>query len=254
MRLSRGKSIDSLPRGVITSVSNFMGSSTRDVDPSIGYFGVSLETVMKRPSESLNKIPSIIENIFNYLEEQEAHKVEGIFRVCGAQSSMDELMDLYDEGKTVDLRQYNIHVIANCLKFYFQILPQPVLTTELSERFVSALSIQDKQLRIDYFNCLISSLPINHFEICKRLVMYFKKVASFGNVNKMDINNVGIIVGPLIWRTREDNEEFYQNFLEYSKFTVRIGELIVKDADYLFIQTTPLHCFRARKQYKSGSD
>lgn len=174
MRLSRGKSIDSLPRGVLASVSNYKNASGREIDENIAFFGVSLETVMKRDSENSNEIPSMIEKMFNHLEEKEAHKIEGIFRVCGTQSSIDSLLSCIDSGrKDVNLNDYDIHVIANCLKYYFQVLPEPVLTIELSQRFISAQLISDKNLRFDYLNCLISSLPKTHFKLCKRLVLYF---------------------------------------------------------------------------------
>ena len=59
--------------------------------------------------------------------------VEGLFRISGNKKRQEELKDLLNLGRAIELEgsQYNHHDIAGCLKYFFASLPEPLLTKQL---------------------------------------------------------------------------------------------------------------------------
>merc|ERR1712063_228693 len=103
----------------------------------------------------------------------------------------------------------------------------------LHRRFCSVLTMKKEQ-QLLYFQCLMNSLPNCHFELCKAITLYLKKVSSFSHVNKMSITNLGIILGPLLWRGDESSDDVSQNMLKYSQCIVKIGSFILTHSDEVF--------------------
>ena len=70
----------------------------------------------------------------------------------------DRVPDLYgDEGVVQD-----IHCVSSVLKMYFRELPNPLLTYQLYEGFVAAVT-QDEHVRLMHVRDVVQQLPPPHY-------------------------------------------------------------------------------------------
>ena len=144
------------------------------------------------------------------------------------------------------MNEYDVHTIANTLKYYFQVLPNPLLTYELYPRFIAAICLEDKELRLSYYRALFATLPKPRFDLCVRLLSLFRKVSEKYQTNKMDIKNLGIVLGPLLLRSRENENEVYRNYLHYSKYLIKFGRHLISHYTSIFGHPSlPLRSIRA---------
>merc|ERR1712137_706844 len=209
---------------------------------------------MQRPDQENRKIPTIVEQLLANFDERKAYQVEGVFRISGQQEQLKQLMISYDTTVPVDLSKVDVHIVASAIKYYLQALPVPLLTYALRERFVAAIQQPSKTIRLDYIHCLLGTLPPSHYELCRRLTQLMAKVADHQEENKMNLRNLGIIFGPLVWRAPEDDENFTRNFQEYSQHVLRIGRFLIRHYHELFESNglaEPLWCFRATEPLES---
>jgi len=102
-------------------------------------FGAPLGMLLAREN-SKNGIPIAVERMVTWLTER-ALDLEGILRVSGNQKNMEFLRNQFDQDpSTVDLSSAAEHDVANLLKMYFNELPEPLLSYDLYDRFVSVIS------------------------------------------------------------------------------------------------------------------
>lgn len=64
---------------------------------------------------------------------------KGIYRVSSIKSKVDRLCNYYDQNLSslVDLSSFHPNIIANALKMYLRQLPEPLLTNELYDKFIT---------------------------------------------------------------------------------------------------------------------
>uniref|UniRef100_A0A3B5MX07 Rho-GAP domain-containing protein n=1 Tax=Xiphophorus couchianus TaxID=32473 RepID=A0A3B5MX07_9TELE len=66
---------------------------------------------------------------------------EGIYRKSGSTNKIKELkLALDTDVENMNLDDYNIHVIASVFKQWLRDLPNPLMTFELYEEFIRAMS------------------------------------------------------------------------------------------------------------------
>lgn len=67
---------------------------------------------------------------------------EGIYRMSGVKSKVQQLRACYNRHEPVCLSEHGPHVVASLLKQFLRELPDPVLTSELSPKFEDAAGKQ----------------------------------------------------------------------------------------------------------------
>ena len=65
---------------------------------------------------------------------------EGIYRISGVKSKVQQLKEAYNYGVPVYLHEHEPSIVASLLKQYLRELPEPVLTAELMPKFDQASS------------------------------------------------------------------------------------------------------------------
>lgn len=84
-------------------------------------------------------MPQLVEKLINYIEMHGLY-TEGIYRKSGSANKIKELRQGLDtDVGSVNLDDYNIHVIASVLKQWLRELPSPLMTFELYEEFLRAM-------------------------------------------------------------------------------------------------------------------
>ncbi|KAL9555766.1 hypothetical protein MBANPS3_002205 [Mucor bainieri] len=173
--------------------------------PMFQIFGVPLEAAVRvsRISERY-QLPAIVYRCIAYLEEKNAVKEEGIYRLSGSSVQISHLRQQFCEYGDVDLlddKRYmdvDVHVVAGLLKAWLRELPINVLTHELLNDFLLICEIKDKQSKIQELGLLVSILPLANYTLLRTLIAHLIHVVHNADINKMTLRNVGIVFAPTL--------------------------------------------------------
>jgi hypothetical protein len=100
-------------------------------------------------------------------------------------------------GEKVDLsKESDPHAISGLLKLYFRMLPEPILTFSLYERFLLAQGAPSQTLRTRQIQNLLKLLPKPNFALLKYLIEFLGQVKEHSANNKMGIPNLATVFGP----------------------------------------------------------
>ncbi|KTW31413.1 hypothetical protein T552_00057 [Pneumocystis carinii B80] len=168
-------------------------------------FGVPLSEAVYISRLSLEidiMIPSVVYRCIEYLDNNNAEKEEGIYRLSGSNTIIKSLKDRFNAEGDVDLlnsgKSYDVHAIAGLLKLYLRELPTNILTREMHSQFLSSLDIQDAEKRVDTLNKLVHSLPEENFCLLRILINHLYRIVAHSDLNKMTCHNVGIVFSPTV--------------------------------------------------------
>lgn len=207
-------------------------SSAHGNSAAHGYFGVPIERVTPAGAE----IPYIVDHAIKVIEEKSLD-TEGIFRLSGSQTQIDKLKAEFNAGVQVDLRSIaDPHTVTGLLKLYFRELPEPLMTYDLYESFVTAQQERDPNKRVRYLRQLISCLPKVNRATLKVLIEFLGRVEKHSEVNKMASHNLATVFAPNLLKQREDN--MVQSAMD-TPFINGIVSLFIRDCDMLFADEEP---------------
>jgi len=66
--------------------------------------------------------------------------MEGIFRISASHKDVKDYKDMFERGEDVNLETVtDPHVVANLIKVFFRELPEPLMTFDLYDCFLSAI-------------------------------------------------------------------------------------------------------------------
>lgn len=164
--------------------------------PRKAVFGVPLEVAVKQ-----SKLPDGIElpRVFRdgivYIEEN-CLEIEGIYRVSGMKSKVDSLKELYDQGRSVDLTEYEAEAVTSLIKLYIRELPENILTSALLPRFNEISAIQDRKDQLEKAKLLLAELPACNRTLLAWLFTHMSHVIEKYSSNRMNLQNIGIVLSP----------------------------------------------------------
>uniref|UniRef100_A0AAY4E4Z7 Unconventional myosin-IXa-like n=1 Tax=Denticeps clupeoides TaxID=299321 RepID=A0AAY4E4Z7_9TELE len=147
-------------------------SKKYDLEQSSRQFGVELS----RLTSEDRAVPLVVEKLINYIEMHGLY-TEGIYRKSGSTNKIKELkMGLDADANSMNLDDYNIHVIASVLKQWLRDLPNPLMTFELYEEFLRTTGSQDKREMIRGVYSVIDQLNRTHLSTLERLIFHLVRV------------------------------------------------------------------------------
>nr|XP_019934619.1 PREDICTED: unconventional myosin-IXa-like isoform X2 [Paralichthys olivaceus] len=198
-------------------------SKKYDPELSSRQFGVELS----RLTSEERTVPQLVEKLINYIEMHGLY-TEGIYRKSGSTNKIKELRQGLDtDVNSVNLDDYNIHVIASVLKQWLRDLPSPLMTFELYEEFLRAMGQQDKREVIQGVYSVIDQLSRTHLSTLERLIFHLVRIALQEETNRMSANALAIVFAPCILRC-PDSIDPLQSVQDISKTTACV-ELIINE-------------------------
>ncbi|KAF2073654.1 hypothetical protein CYY_005039 [Polysphondylium violaceum] len=197
-------------------------------------FGVHLNEIFKRYS-TINNIPNIIYHISKNIRENGLNE-EGIFRIPGSNTQLQQLKKLYNEGKISSKEDLmtkveDIHTQASLLKLFIRELPDPLFTFALYDSFVKSHMAKDKVVRVGSLKALLGQLPLAHYSLLKFLAELLRDISSLSHKNKMTSSNLAIIFGPTVMRPQQEDGV---KMIEDARHVNGIFLLIIDEYDFLF--------------------
>jgi len=173
------------------------------------------------------KVPALLENAITAMRSMDM-SVEGVFRKNGNLKALRELEEEIDARgvEQVDLNSKNPVILANLLKRFLRLMPDPVLTLKLYRLFMVANGecsrfyvrirltypdIEDEDQRKKVLHLVLALLPKAHRDTMEVLFRFLNWVSSFHTVdeesgNKMDTWNIATVMAPNILRESNDKE------------------------------------------------
>ncbi|KAI3639143.1 hypothetical protein MIR68_002673 [Amoeboaphelidium protococcarum] len=146
------------------------------------------------------QLPSVLYRCIDYLEYKKAYIEEGIYRLSGSVSEMNELQSKFDSERDIDLTkmkpQPDVHVVAGLLKLYLRSMPSSLLTPELHRQFMHVTDLTQVSDRSIELARLVSLLPMQNYTILRFLIAHLINIVQHSDVNKMTARNVGIVFAP----------------------------------------------------------
>jgi hypothetical protein len=196
-------------------------------------FGVPLiELVARENNPSL--IPSIVEQTVNALSTNSRLKAEGIFRVSPTSTELNNVKLALQQGETVDFQQMNPHLTACALKLFLRSLPEPLLSYRLYQSFIDIFDIPELPGQINQIKFLLKKLPVANQNLVHYLLDFLQLVVLNSNDNKMNLNSICIIFGPLFLQSSD------------SDFDVILSENLVVQELLAMMITNFAHIFDGR--------
>ncbi|MGH0155739.1 UNVERIFIED_CONTAM: hypothetical protein FKN15_032837 [Acipenser sinensis] len=143
------------------------------------------------------RLPAIFRECIDYIENC-GTKCEGIYRVSGMKSKVDELKAAYDREESPCLDDYDPHAVASLLKQYLRELPENLLGRDLTVHFEEACSRPSEAEKVQEFQRLLADMPpCNHLMLAWLLVHMDHIIAKEADT-KMNIQNISIVLSPTI--------------------------------------------------------
>eukprot|EP01094_Clydonella_sp_ATCC50884_P000832 TRINITY_DN1061_c1_g2_i1.p1 TRINITY_DN1061_c1_g2~~TRINITY_DN1061_c1_g2_i1.p1 ORF type:complete len:516 (+),score=135.94 TRINITY_DN1061_c1_g2_i1:138-1550(+) len=192
-------------------------------------FGIPLTEVLEREG---SEVPMVVARCVQDIQKR-GLETEGIFRISGTKDSVQRLREAFDrgEGEELILSDYSIHAVAGMLKQYLGALPEPLLTFQLTEKFIDLLRLQDEDDQLRSAQQLVMQLPHNNRILLLLLLHLLQEVSNNSSKNKMSASNMGIIFGPLLMKddgTREplDAMSRVSSFSEVVSYLVSVSQAL----------------------------
>lgn len=202
----------------------YLSSDHLAVKPSRIVFGVTLEESISVCHVKENEfIPAVMYRCIEYLEVKKgiwlltiARYEEGLYRLSGSSSTIQNLRFRFDSGKIELIPEgdvhllnsdffYDVHAIAGLLKLFFRELSEPILTKELRMEFFQIsctlyvmLALPSREDRVKEMKRLVKLLPkINH-RCLRVLLVHLIRVVQACDKNKMNVRNISIVFSPTL--------------------------------------------------------
>ncbi|XP_048021033.1 ralA-binding protein 1 isoform X2 [Megalobrama amblycephala] len=143
------------------------------------------------------QLPAIFRECVDYIESY-GMKCEGIYRVSGMKSKVDELKAAYDREECPCLEEYDPHTVASLLKQYLRELPDNLLGKELTPRFEEACGRPSEAEKLQEFQRLLGEVPTGSRLLLAWLITHMDHVIAREIDTKMNIQNISIVLNPTV--------------------------------------------------------
>uniref|UniRef100_A0A671LKL0 StAR-related lipid transfer protein 13-like n=1 Tax=Sinocyclocheilus anshuiensis TaxID=1608454 RepID=A0A671LKL0_9TELE len=157
-------------------------------------FGVQLIVNVQRTGQPL---PQSIQQAMRYLRSQCLEKV-GIFRKSGVKSRIQALRQLNENSSDhVTYQGQSAYDVADLIKQYFRDLPEPVLTSKLTDTFLHVYQFVPAEQRLQAVQAAVILLPDENREVLQTLLYFLSDIAS-AQENQMTAENLAVCLAPSI--------------------------------------------------------
>nr|XP_002131601.1 rho GTPase-activating protein 22 isoform X3 [Ciona intestinalis] len=166
---------------------------------------------------SRRQVPIIVENCVEFIRSHGGLIEEGLFRLPGHANEVKELQDSYDMGERPTFPgNTDVHTVASLLKGYLRELPEPVIPFEKYDPLIGAAKLLSSDVTDDIsekkneearilFREQLQALPQSNFELLRYICRFLDEVQQQSKKNKMDVNNLAMVFGPNIMRSKQED-------------------------------------------------
>ncbi|KAM6957138.1 GEM-interacting protein [Aplochiton taeniatus] len=207
-------------------------------------FGVGLSLL---PRSQPDQLPFVVQQCTAEIERR-ALTVQGVYRVSGSKPRIQKLCQLFEtQGDQVDLSDLSPHDITSVLKHFFKELPEPLLTFDLYNDFITVgKSIQRLSVRETTAETaktvevitrdlqeLQEKLPPYRCKTLEHMMWHLHRVSEHTEENLMSPGNLGIVFGPTLLRPLVSVDVSMVALLE-SSYQAQLVEFMIANTEQVF--------------------
>lgn len=126
----------------------------------------------------------------------------GIYRVPGNECHANEILDKFTrnirQGGPPRLIKYDVHSVTSCIKKFLRSLKEPIIPLSSLQVFINATYHSDSAQGEAHLYQAISELPQPNRDTLAYLMIHLQTIAANYKINKMDTENVAMVMGPTI--------------------------------------------------------
>lgn len=210
--------------------------------PSVALFGVSVDFVPLILSR-WGRVPQIVADCLDWLVASDLLGTVGVFRLSGAANAIQNLHDLYEQGRVergrlpppADVGEGAVHVVANLLKLYLRKLPEPLVPLQLYPLFMliyETAATNEAALAHALRGALASIRSRGCGSLLAALCVFFRDhVAVHAAESSMTCANLAIMIAPSVLRadTPRENAAF-----EASRVIPSLVTCMIEKSDFIF--------------------
>lgn len=176
----------------------------RIVNPELT-FGMPLSTVVARCKRrgSPTPVPLIVITLIQFLRDNDAANVEGVFRMSGDQNSIKQLKSRFNtepDNTIVIHRDTDIHVVTGTLKYFLRELESALIPVESNTFLRAILGLPSVTQKVVGYRKLFETLPVENSATLQYILKYLSQIASASSVNLMTTQNLAVVFGPCFIR------------------------------------------------------
>ncbi|KAJ1941003.1 Rho-type gtpase-activating protein, partial [Linderina pennispora] len=160
-------------------------------------------------------VPWIVRAAIGFIEEQ-GLTMEGVYRKSGSTMDIRAIqmnvtqISVATNGKfagtpPIASADADVTSVTSVLKQYFRELPDPLLTFETYHLWVQAAGIGSDEEKVRVYRTISDSMPHEHSETLKYLMLHLKRIAEYQQNNKMTPNNLSVVFAPNILHMPKSN-------------------------------------------------
>ncbi|KAH0838640.1 hypothetical protein J3R83DRAFT_6965 [Lanmaoa asiatica] len=163
-------------------------------------FGVSLVDYATSRGLGETEMPKIVRICIQEVDERGLES-EGIYRVSGRHAIVQDLQHKIERKEAAfkfNRLTDDVYAVSSLLKLYLRELPEPLFKYPLADRIEHPEGRGDSS-PIAQMRSKIRRLPAIHRETLRAIVEHLARVAAFSEKNKMDVRNLAIVFGTVIF-------------------------------------------------------
>ncbi|KAL1501514.1 hypothetical protein ABEB36_006821 [Hypothenemus hampei] len=157
-------------------------------------------------------------------------QTEGVFRKEGSKTRQLDIKESLDRGYPLG-KDHQVIDVAVVLKSFLRDLPEPLIPNSHNDLFLLC-TLEQKTHEVK-LQCLLLAclfLPSENLNVLSYLMQFFNEVASFSESNKMNSNNLSIVVGPNIFPI--DDKLAPKSSLKITKIC-EITQMLIDNSQYI---------------------
>eukprot|EP00727_Mastigamoeba_balamuthi_P005052 m51a1_g14545 hypothetical protein (804) ;mRNA; f:978908-982071 len=135
-------------------------------------------------------------------------EAEGIFRVPGCFSRVQALRDDVEEARVIDWPEQDVHVVCSLIGYFFRSLPDPLVPEPVYDELVGLGRRFDETPGCPQARAAVSGacakIPAHSLAVLRWFLLLLRDVVSQAELNRMHLDNVGVVFGPSLLRTASE--------------------------------------------------
>ncbi|KAG7520250.1 rho GTPase-activating protein 4-like [Solea senegalensis] len=152
------------------------------------------------------QIPIVVESCICFINLNGLHH-EGIFRVPGSQTEVNNLRDAFERGQDPLAEQtYDMDSVAGVLKLYFRSLNHPLFPIDSTNQLLEYAQIKSKAERAAQLKTVIASYPEPVIVVMRYLFAFLYHVSQYSDENMMQPYNLAVCFGPSLVRVAQEED------------------------------------------------
>lgn len=176
----------------------------RIVNPELT-FGMPLSTVVARCKKrgSPTPVPLIVITLIQFLRDNDAVNVEGVFRMSGDQNTIKQLKARFNteaDNTIVIHRDTDLHVVTGTLKYFLRELESPLIPVESNTFLRAILGLPSIAQKVVGYRKLFETLPVENTATLQYILKYLHQLANNSSSNLMTTQNLAVVFGPCFIR------------------------------------------------------